>query len=466
MADIEQVSLNQSADPVAARARPGLFAVTRTGMLLILIGHLLACAAVVWLMPGGFAWLSREIFTYRLLPAIVGVAILVSLIRPKLVAPGLVLETLKLLWLGVGTVCLASFTSSLQKLGVGAFVVAFVLVLAVRAAKFELRAGPRGILIAVALISAWLAVGVLRSPPPSTKPLNVATTQPGLLDKTRLSVPVGTAARLDPSQANVTFAIGRRFVQVEPVLTFLQRSPDQTWTVLASRDQRRPPTRTYRGLERSEQSVKAFYHDGDADRTVAGSVLNVSSPNASEIEIEAVTHLPNPIFTHLNAFTQVTIGGHRRLSIGFSPIPDARFEVTHAGYPFGEPAQFAYLDRGRVLHVVRARSGEKGPYEELGRGVVEGPITVTFYDVDERLFDLELADFTAQASTERSPAAGWGVPENAIEFGRLSEDPRSPASIFVTLAATSVGRGWSSVGHAAGTYRNRLVIRLPETRTP
>jgi hypothetical protein len=29
---------------------------------------------------------------------------------------------------------------------------------------------------------------------------------------------------------------------------------------------------------------------------------------------------------------------------------------------------------------------------------------------------------------------------------------------FVTLAGTSVGRGWDSVGHAPGTYRNRMKI--------
>jgi hypothetical protein len=38
------------------------------------------------------------------------------------------------------------------------------------------------------------------------------------------------------------------------------------------------------------------------------------------------------------------------------------------------------------------------------------------------------------------------------------DEPTSPASLFITLAATSVGRGWDSVAHAAGTYRNRIAI--------
>ena len=67
-----------------------------------------------------------------------------------------------------------------------------------------------------------------------------------------------------------------------------------------------------------------------------------------------------------------------------------------------------------------------------------------------------LADWSAQADTTLSPTAGWGVPVNAIEFSLAGDAPSSPASIFVTLAATSVGRGWDCVGHRPGTYRNRI----------
>lgn len=90
---------------------------------------------------------------------------------------------------------------------------------------------------------------------------------------------------------------------------------------------------------------------------------------------------------------------------------------------------------------------------------LEDPLTVTLHDEGAPLASLELKDWAAQASTAVSPTAGWGVPVNAIEFSLDSEDPRSPASFFVTLAATSVGRGFSSVGHAAGAYRNRLLFR-------
>ena len=45
---------------------------------------------------------------------------------------------------------------------------------------------------------------------------------------------------------------------------------------------------------------------------------------------------------------------------------------------------------------------------------------------------------------------------NAVEFSRDTKDDDAVASFFVTLAGTSVGRGWDSVGHAAGTYRSRI----------
>jgi hypothetical protein len=47
---------------------------------------------------------------------------------------------------------------------------------------------------------------------------------------------------------------------------------------------------------------------------------------------------------------------------------------------------------------------------------------------------------------------------NAIEFSLAGDAPGSEAAIFITLAATSVGRGWDTVGHAPGTYRNRMRI--------
>jgi hypothetical protein len=138
--------------------------------------------------------------------------------------------------------------------------------------------------------------------------------------------------------------------------------------------------------------------------------------------------------------------------------------VQHFDYPVGDPARFAYLDDAGRFHVVEASSGEKGPFRELAQGPLSRgePLALTLLDGDEPIMRITLLDFSAQASTAVSPTAGWHVPVNAIEFSRDSTDPRSAASFFVTLAGSSVGRGFDSVGHGAGGYRNRMRVAFIE----
>jgi len=107
---------------------------------------------------------------------------------------------------------------------------------------------------------------------------------------------------------------------------------------------------------------------------------------------------------------------------------------------------------------VQASNAEKGPFTELCSGPLTrtDPLAITIYDEAQAVCRLTMLDFAAQASIALSPTAGWGVPCNAIEFHLLGNQADDYAFIYVTLAATSVGRGWDSVGHAAGVYNNRL----------
>ena len=152
-------------------------------------------------------------------------------------------------------------------------------------------------------------------------------------------------------------------------------------------------------------------------------------------------------------------------------MPGTLIEVRPFDYPFGRPARFAFVSADRTFRVVEATSGEKGPFRTLGAGTARArcnrsrsPSTMRV----EPSRDSALDDFAAQADTTLSPTAGWGVPVNAMEFSLAEDAPSSPASIFVTLAGTSVGRGWDCVGHRAGTYRDRLrlepVAAIPRAR--
>ncbi len=129
----------------------------------------------------------------------------------------------------------------------------------------------------------------------------------------------------------------------------------------------------------------------------------------------------------------------------------------------GRPLRLAYRDAGNRFHVVEAASGEKGPFRELAAGPLSrsASLRVTIHDRGKAVAVMVLEDWAAQTGTALSPTAGWGVPVNAIEFSLSGDAPTSTAGIYFTLAGTSVGRGWDSVGHAGGTYRNRIKVEIP-----
>lgn len=173
-------------------------------------------------------------------------------------------------------------------------------------------------------------------------------------------------------------------------------------------------------------------------------------------EVESAT------YSHLNTYCEIFLVGHARLSLAFSPCPAHPVDVLMSDYPVGRPARSAYLDAAGVFHVVEATSGEKGPFHELASGKLDRTqtIEITFLDAGVPVASIALADWAAQCSTDLSPTAGWGLPQNAIEFALTGESPRAAACLFISLASTSVGRGFDTVGHAPGAYRNRMAVRF------
>jgi hypothetical protein len=248
-------------------------------------------------------------------------------------------------------------------------------------------------------------------------------------------------------------------IDVQPLLTFESRSPDRCWTVFAPLRDRIGPQRKLTAVEHLSESVRAAYRDDGLH------VLEIHALASGATEIEAWTELPQPVFSHLNSCCTLTIRGHRRLAISFSPCPDAVTEVFPSDYPVGRPIRLAYLDTAGTLHVAEASSGEKGPFRDLATGALarDDALQITFWDTGRRVCQVTLADWAQQCGTSLSPTAGWGLPVNAIEFSRLGEAEGAAVGIWITLAGTSIGRGWDSVGHAAGRYRNRMTFeRLSE----
>jgi len=245
-------------------------------------------------------------------------------------------------------------------------------------------------------------------------------------------------------------------IDIEPLLTFESRSSDRFWTIFSPRNDKTGPVRQLKSMRRNGNEILALYEDDTR------SVLHVSaSDDGDGATIDAFTQLDNPIYSHLNSFAAFTISGCNKPSLEFSPCRGACVDVEPFEYPVGLPLRMAYVGPDDVFHVAQAKSGEKGPFTSFGTGNLPraAPLTITLIDDGQPVCRITLDNWSSQAGRSLSPTAGWGLPVNAIEFSQLGDDSGyGPIAIWATLAGTSVGRGWDSVGHAAGTYRNRMAI--------
>jgi len=300
-----------------------------------------------------------------------------------------------------------------------------------------------------------------RPSPPSTDP-SPAAALPARTAGERVSgrVELGPDLAVESATFGVVWHGPRTTISVAPVLEFSRTSPDGFWSIFAP-DTDSAPSVTL--ATRASDELRLSTSDGTRRLDVH------RAPDS--VGLDAWTLLDRPAYSHLNSFTTVEVSGHQRLGLRFSPCPARVIAVTHADYPAGAPARFAYVDAARKFHVVQAADAEKGPFTPLAEGLLLAGDTLAVELVDlgdgaRTLARLELTDFASQLSTALSPTAGYGVTENAVEFGLADAAPSSPAHLVFVLAASGVGRGWDSVGHGAGAYRNRVTLRSFEPPPP
>jgi hypothetical protein len=316
----------------------------------------------------------------------------------------------------------------------------------------------------------WLSLSILPAclgcfvvwaqlpPQPSTRPTYQV---PPLYDfaeeVTQASTPVKLSDKAEFRAATAELHVKHRGVTIlcAPLLTFDRTTSDGFWSLLASHSKR-----GRRKLQSQTEmcGVSIFRYSDDA------TIQPSRSKRTDSVQLTAFTPVPPRTFSHLNSYCVLEINGHEKLSLSFSPCPDTSIDVLPADYPTGRPARFAYLDESAQFVVVEATSGEKGPFHTLASGKLRRgeALSITLHDNGKPVLSVSLEDWSQQLSTALSPTAGWRVPMNAIEFQRLGNAERSSATIWITLAATSVGRGWDCVGHRAGSYRNRLVVQPVE----
>jgi len=236
--------------------------------------------------------------------------------------------------------------------------------------------------------------------------------------------------------------------KIWPLLSFRSRSPDHCWTIFANRYQRRGPWMEFKQLVRHEDTWTAEYQsDISYDLRL--------EPVGRSLSLKSTAMLVAPIYSQLNTYCQANLVTAKRVELRFSPCRDYLIEVKPWDYPVGRPARMAHFT-GEEFRIVEASSGEKGPFEILASGQLSRgePVSIDFILDGQQSLSLELEDWSREASVDLSPTAGWGLPMNAIEFSRSG----NCYTVWITLAATSVGRGWDSVGHAPGCYRGGMKV--------
>jgi hypothetical protein len=267
-------------------------------------------------------------------------------------------------------------------------------------------------------------------------------------------LPLSDRVAVSPGDGRVRVALDEATLDVYPLLSFRSRSPDRCWTLFAPRSTNVLPRRSLLGMSRGTGDVILEYKDDGFSR------LEVAGDDAEGVaSIEAKSYLPYAVYSHLNSFCELYFSGSGSLGLSFSPCSEI-VEMKPSDYPVGRPVRLAYLDAEGVFHVVEAHSGEKGPFRELARGVLkrDEPLEMTVYVDKKAVCRITFDDWARQAGRQLSPTAGWGLPENAIEFSSRRDGETNRGVIFMTLAGTSIGRGWDSVGHAPGTYRNAIRV--------
>jgi len=416
----------------------------------LLTGVLPISIAGWWLLPHGFPLTHPRFWTNQVLPWAIALAALLGLaLARRRPAVGL----------GVGVILgglgLGASVGAVAWFPLGGQVMAPPLVVpgiyfAVVAAKRLERRRWAPLLVAGLCVGALLP-GSQLAPPSTTHPVSAQapatpTSAPAAAAPLNLGDHV-TASRTE-GWLQVT-APDRPLLRLNPMLRFRDRSPERGWTNLTER-RGRPPAWEQIGERASPKQISLAWTGETGQRW-----LELALEPAG-VSLTAWGELPEPLYSHLNAFSELSLQGPGPFALSFSPCPQAEVEVRPADYPTGRPTRLACLTPEGTFRILEASSGEKGPFRELASGPLArgAPLSLTVSHQGQPMWRVTWEDWSAQCSTDLSPTAGWGLPQNALEF-RLTE---GGMVLWCTLAGTSIGRGWDSVGHDAGVYRNRVRV--------
>jgi hypothetical protein len=425
----------------------------------VYLAYALSFALAWWVLPGGFPPTHLKFWCNQV--ALPGLALIMAVgfyadLRDRRALSGPLALGVGCLTAGIGLAAGLVFLPRLLVWGILAVIAGGLLVLGAKTSRGIGRSVGVGVAVGFGGVGVLLVIAQ-RGLDPSTRP-TLATMGPSLGGRTqepttwRLESPKVGTVTVDAASEAVHIGKGRYQVRVEPLLTFTSRSLDHGWTFFASPRERRSPARHLLASDPTPRSFAAEYGSREP------AWLFVSAD--SSLRLEGRVELKEAVYSHINSYSTVLFSGHTKLELEFAPCPGIDVEPMPHDYPIGRPLRFATLDMDGRFRVVEATSAEKGPFTPLAEGSLERgePLTITLRDEGKPVLAITFEDWSTQLSTALSPTAGWGIPENAVIFLRQSEAPTSVVSLDLTLASTAVGRGFDSVGHAAGGYQNRMTV--------
>jgi hypothetical protein len=402
--------------------------------------HAAAALAWWWWMAGGFETLALSSFANRWIPMMMlltSSGSVLMIVIGHIAAGRLLLVATLSFWLGLGVAARFVFPESSGQwwIAVAVFGALSTTVCGwLPHRRRRVTAAPAAL---VGVLAGVVFIVAQRGPEPTVSPRGQA------------DLPEPVVSDCDGFDGTFELFMGSTRVMLDPLLTFQSVSPDRSWTALAPAETWRGKSRECIGLVRGQQEIRAWFE------TQGRAMIHAQrEPGGSTLSVNATTVLDTPVFSHLNRSLVATFESSKPIAVRLSPCSDVLLDLV------SDPEsgiRFAYVTQERQFVIARAAQQEKGPFTTLCEAKLETdtPLVITIIEDRRAIGELHVYDWVDQAGTEPSPTAGWGVPVNAIELWPV---PGRGGVLSISLAATSIGRGWHSVGHRAGAYANRVDV--------
>ena len=206
--------------------------------LLLLALHIGAAGVWWWMMPGGFPSTATEFWVNQAIPPVIMAVLLTALVARGKVGPALlppVLAAIPLFWMAFAISARLTFDVSFESAWHLPFVAAFVMaVLWINRMRTRLVAKwLLPIIVIPAALAGWALPGTQRAPEPATTPTGTALPSAPAAPFDARVIKLSKDAQIRPGEARVVIKRDKMILNVQPMLSFTDRSPDRCWQALA-----------------------------------------------------------------------------------------------------------------------------------------------------------------------------------------------------------------------------------------